>query len=176
MHRRRRSSWKTHSWTTPKSWVRETWNASWKTRGQMSSPCPPLRPGRLLRSSIPSTKIGHRYSTLHRVVEDGLDLRARRMRRPQWCLWVPPKACSSPTITDSWGPDAFLLHQQLPEYLRVFFRLVFLNQTITQRQAAFETGQKTRVLKLLLSDLAKDGDNGALVLVGVGSRAQGFRF
>ena len=100
---------------------------------------------------------------------------ARRMRRPQWCLWVLPKTCSSPTITDSQGPDAFLLHQQLPEYLRVFFRLVFLNQTITQRQAAFETGQRFHVLKLLLSDWPKMVTMVLLYWLGVGSRAQGLQ-
>lgn len=101
MHKRRRSSWKIHSWSTPTSWVRETWNAFLKKRGQMSSPCPPLQPGRRLPSSILSTKASSITAPCIGWWRTAWTLALRTMR-PQWCLWVLPTACSASTAADSW--------------------------------------------------------------------------
>lgn len=137
MHKQRRSTWKIRSWTMPKSWVRGTWNASSKTRGQRSSPCLPLRPGSLLQSCILSTQTSNITASSTGWWKMVWNF-ALRMMRQQWCLWMLLKMCSSPTITDSWCLDIFLLHQQLPEHLCVFSHLVFLYKTIMQRQAALQ--------------------------------------
>lgn len=127
MHKRRRSTWRIHSWSMPTSWVRETWSAFLKTRGQMSSPCPPLQPGRLPQSCTLSTKVGNTTAPCIRWWRMVWNL-ALRMMRPQWYLWVLPRACSSSSTWTHSVQGSFWhlwLHRQQPVYLCVFSQLVF---------------------------------------------------